>query len=94
MYAGKIVETGLTADIMNRPLHPYTKALLDSVPQPGSRGTQLRSIEGQPPDPIDLPESCAFAERCSMAQDRCFKESPEEIKIDENHYVRCFHVGK
>lgn len=93
MYAGKIVETGSTLDIMQRPIHPYTIALLESVPQPGSRETRLRSIEGQPPDPVDLPPSCSFAVRCSRAGDRCFKESPSEVKIDDNHYVSCFNVG-
>jgi oligopeptide/dipeptide ABC transporter ATP-binding protein len=93
MYAGKIVETGPTLDIMQRPVHPYTIALLDSVPRPGSRGTRLRSIEGQPPDPVDLPPNCSFAIRCSRADDRCFKEYPSEVKIDDNHYVSCFHVG-
>lgn len=92
MYAGKIVETGPTLDIMQRPIHPYTIALLESVPQPGSRGTRLRSIEGQPPDPVDLPPGCTFAVRCSRAEDRCFKEYPSETKIDDNHYVSCFHA--
>jgi oligopeptide/dipeptide ABC transporter ATP-binding protein len=92
MYAGRIVETGPTLDIMQRPVHPYTIALLDSVPQPGTRGTLLRSIEGQPPDPVGLPPGCTFAERCSKAEDRCFKEYPSEVKIDNNHYVSCFHV--
>lgn len=92
MYAGKIVETGPTLDIMQKPRHPYTIALLDSIPQPGSKGTLLRSIEGQPPDPVDLPPSCTFAVRCSRADDRCFKEYPSEAKIDDNHYVSCFHA--
>jgi oligopeptide/dipeptide ABC transporter ATP-binding protein len=92
MYAGRIVETGPTLDIMQKPIHPYTIALLDSVPQPGSRGTRLRSIEGQPPDPVDLPPNCTFAARCPRADDRCFKEYPGEVKIDENRYVSCFHA--
>ncbi len=92
MYAGKIVETGLTEDIMQRSLHPYTRALLDSVPSPSSTGTRLRSIEGQPPDPVDLPPGCSFAPRCSRAAERCFKEYPGETKIDDDHYVRCFHA--
>ncbi len=92
MYAGKIVEAGPTIDIMQKPRHPYTFALLDSVPKLGSRGTLLRTIEGQPPEPVDLPPSCAFAVRCPMAKDRCFKENPEEVRIDDNHYVSCFHV--
>lgn len=93
MYAGKIVETGPTRDIMERPAHPYTMALLDSVPRPGSKGTQLRSIEGQPPDPVNLPANCSFAVRCSRSDDRCFKKCPDEVKIDDNHYVSCFHAG-
>jgi oligopeptide/dipeptide ABC transporter ATP-binding protein len=93
MYAGRIVETGPMLDIMRRPMHPYTIALLESVPRPGSRGTELRSIEGQPPDPVDLPPTCSFAVRCSRADDRCSKERPSEVEIDDNHYVSCFQVG-
>ncbi len=92
MYAGKIVETGLTLDIMEKPMHPYTVALLDSVPKPGSKGTHLRSIEGQPPDPVNLPPNCSFAVRCSRADERCSKESPKEIKINDHHYVSCFYA--
>jgi oligopeptide/dipeptide ABC transporter ATP-binding protein len=93
MYAGKIVETGPTLDLMHKPMHPYTSALLESVPQPGSRGKQLRSIEGQPPDPVNLPPNCTFAIRCSKADGRCHKEYPGELKVGENHYVSCFHAG-
>lgn len=93
MYAGKVVETGPTLDTMQKPMHPYTMALLNSVPRPGSKGTRLRSIKGQPPDPVNLPPNCSFAIRCSRADDRCFKEYPDEVKIDDNHYVSCFHAG-
>ena len=92
MYAGKIIETGPTLEVMQKPSHPYTVALLNSIPKPGSRGTQLRSIEGQPPDPVDLPLGCPFAVRCSRAKDRCLKEFPEEAQIGENHYVSCFYA--
>jgi len=93
MYAGKIVETGPTIDVMEKPLHPYTMALLDAVPRPGSRGTLLRSIEGQPPDPVNLPATCSFAVRCSRAAERCTKEVPGETKISDDHYVSCFYAG-
>jgi oligopeptide/dipeptide ABC transporter ATP-binding protein len=95
MYAGKIMETAPTLDIMQRPVHPYTVALLESVPKPGSRGAKLRSIEGNPPDPVDLKPGCAFAPRCSSAaaDQRCFTEDPSEVKIDDNHYVSCFHAS-
>ncbi len=92
MYAGKIVETGPARDILQRPVHPYTMALLDSVPRPGSRGKRLRSIEGQPPDPVNLPSNCSFAVRCNRADPKCFNEVPDTIKISENHSVSCCHV--
>jgi len=92
MYAGRIIETGPTSVIMQRPMHPYTNALIESVPKPGSKGTQLRSIEGQPPDPVNLAPGCSFSVRCSRASDRCFKEYPAEVKKSDDHFVSCFHV--
>jgi len=92
MYAGKIIETGPTSVIMQSPMHPYTNALIESVPKPGSKGTELRSIEGQPPDPVNLTTGCSFAVRCSRASERCFKEYPAEIKKSDAHSVSCFHV--
>jgi oligopeptide/dipeptide ABC transporter ATP-binding protein len=92
MYAGRIIETGPTSVIMQRPMHPYTNALIESVPKPGSKGTLLRSIEGQPPDPVNLSPGCSFAVRCSRASDRCFKEYPAEVKESDDHFVSCFHV--
>ncbi len=64
MYAGKIVETGTTTEIFDNPLHPYTKALLDALPERRAHGEALRTIPGMVPIPIDLPESCYFADRC------------------------------
>jgi len=93
MYAGRIVEYGPTSEVMHTPKHPYTIALLDAVPQPGSKGSLLKAIEGQPPDPVDLPPNCRFAVRCSRATDECYKSYPEEIKINDKHYVSCFHVN-
>ncbi len=93
MYAGKIVETGPTQDTMLKPMHPYTKALLESVPRPGLKGTRLHSIQGQPPDPVNLPPNCSFALRCPRADEKCFTECPDETKIDDGHHVRCFHAG-
>jgi oligopeptide/dipeptide ABC transporter ATP-binding protein len=92
MYAGKIVESGNTTNIMQRPRHPYTKALINSVPQPGSKGKKLASIDGQPPDPVNLPPSCSFALRCPRSKDKCFKEPPIEVQVNNNHYVSCFYA--
>jgi len=92
MYAGKIVETGKTADVMQKPVHPYTVALLDAVPKPGSKGTQLSSIEGQPPDPVNLPNCCAFAVRCSRANEKCKQSYPPEVQVGNDRSVSCFRV--
>jgi oligopeptide/dipeptide ABC transporter ATP-binding protein len=92
MYAGRIVETGPTLEVMQKPRHPYTVALLDSLPKPDSRGTRLRSIEGQPPDPVNLPPSCTFAPRCTKVKDRCLKEYPAEVKIHDDYFVSCLYV--
>lgn len=77
MYAGRIVESGAADPIFYETGHPYTRALLDSIPRLDSQtGTALKPIEGQPPDLKELGESCAFADRCERAQDKCFQERP------------------
>ena len=77
MYAGRLVETGATGELYARPLHPYTRGLLASVPTlAGDPTARLATIEGQPHDLIDLPGGCAFAERCPLAAERCRAELP------------------
>ncbi|MGB1238205.1 MAG: ABC transporter ATP-binding protein [Pseudomonadales bacterium] len=71
MYAGEMVEYAPIDSLFNRPQHPYTRALLQSTPQLGSRGEALQQIEGMPPDLARLPDGCAFAPRCHYAQDIC-----------------------
>ena len=93
MYAGRIVETGPTRGLMEKPAHPYTRALLDSVPKPGSKTARLYSIKGEPPNPVDLPPGCAFAPRCPKVTPECLKEYPEELNIDSNRLVSCYHAG-
>jgi oligopeptide/dipeptide ABC transporter ATP-binding protein len=76
MYAGRIVETGSVSDIFHRPAHPYTQALLRSVPAVGAQLTRLVGIDGQPPDPFGRPKGCAFAPRCPVRQERCDTDPP------------------
>jgi len=79
MYLGRIVEHGTTDEVFNHPRHPYTQALLSAVPieDPDERGQNLRiRLEGDLPDPVDLPSGCAFRTRCPIAQDRCAAELP------------------
>jgi oligopeptide transport system ATP-binding protein len=77
MYAGRIVETGLADDLLVRPAHPYTEALLRAMPQAGDADEDLPAIPGGPPDPMRLPPGCSFAPRCRWAVDRCRVERPE-----------------
>ena len=71
MYAGRIVEQGTVFDVLTHPRHPYTQGLLDSVPSRSARGAPLRQIPGMPPSVLDLPEGCAFRERCDRATGVC-----------------------
>lgn len=91
MYAGRIVESGVSADIYHRPRHPYTRGLLKSVPrldQP--RGERLIPIVGHPPDMTQLGAGCAFLPRCPYAVDRCQHERPDLELVDDGHSSACW----
>jgi peptide/nickel transport system ATP-binding protein len=89
MYAGRIVEAGATQDVIDRPLHPYTRGLMGSVPSHNRRGSRLTQIPGLPPSLIHLPTGCAFHPRCARASAQC-REEPEERPVDGRR-LRCFH---
>ena len=76
MYAGQVVETGPTAEVVANPRHPYTKGLLASIPRPALRGQPIQPIMGQVPDLIGMPAQCRFHSRCPMAIDACLKTIP------------------
>jgi oligopeptide/dipeptide ABC transporter ATP-binding protein len=94
MYAGRIVENGPVRDIFNSPSHPYTRALIDSVPKLEERTDRLYSIEGQPPLLSNLPEGCRFADRCEYARDRCISEYPVSFTIKEGHTADCWRLDE
>jgi peptide/nickel transport system ATP-binding protein len=88
MYAGRVVESGNAADVLDRPLHPYTAGLIGSVPSRNRRGQKLRQIAGMTPSLLSLPAGCAFRSRCVRADAACEQQPPE---VGAEHSVRCFH---
>ena len=91
MYAGKIVETADVRELFNHPSHPYTQALMKSVPKVEEKVEMLVSIEGQPPPLHNLPPGCIFAPRCPDTGDRCRSEYPPTVEIDREHAVSCWN---
>jgi oligopeptide/dipeptide ABC transporter ATP-binding protein len=92
MYAGRFVETAPTRDIFKAPKHPYTAALISSVPNLDRKDERLFSIEGQPPSMMRLPPGCRFSPRCTVAMDICKQQDPPEVKLSDNHTVTCWRV--
>jgi oligopeptide/dipeptide ABC transporter ATP-binding protein len=94
MYAGHIVETGGVHEIFARPLHPYTRALLASVPSPEDDGSaRLETIEGSVPLPHELPPGCLFGPRCAMRiEELCNAGMPASKQVRDTHQVRCFRA--
>ena len=90
MYLGQIVEEGTVDDIFDRPLHPYTKGLMDSIPKLDSdKGERLHMIKGTVPLLSQIPEGCRFAPRCPYAAAQCFKQMPGLHEINGTQKVRC-----
>ena len=90
MYAGRMVEAGPVKQIYNTPAHPYTRALLESIPRLGDSRQRLTAIDGQPPDPSALPPGCAFHPRCPKVMDRCRSEAPPEFRVADSQTSRCW----
>ena len=92
MYGGIIVEEGTVDEIFYSPKHPYTKALLKSIPHPEHpKGEKLVGIDGAPPSLYQLPKGCPFAERCEYATEKCMAEIPVFEMYSETHKAKCFY---
>ncbi len=89
MYAGRIMEYGPIDAIFSRLRHPYTKGLLDSIPQLKEKKKRLDAIPGQVPDPMNLPMGCKFHPRCYLVIEECKKEEPPLFQVNGDHFSRC-----
>ena len=93
MYAGRIVECGPVKQIFEAPSHPYTRALIASVPKMTGAAGRLTTIEGQPPSLMDLPVGCRFASRCALVEQRCLDAYPGSVRVGEEHTADCWKVA-
>lgn len=93
MYLGRIVETASRDDLFSRPQHPYTRALLSSVPEPDVNVRRERIVlKGEVPNAANPPSGCAFHPRCPLASDRCAKEAPEFREVKPEHFASCHFI--
>jgi len=92
MYSGQIVEYAPTANIINEPLHPYTKALISAIPHAGENKGQRTILKGDVPSPSNPPSGCRFNPRCPIAVQKCTTDTPRLEKKGENHFAACHLV--
>jgi oligopeptide/dipeptide ABC transporter ATP-binding protein len=94
MYAGRVVESGTTAAVLSRPSHPYTMGLCKAFPDLHGSGGTLVPIEGTPPDLVDPPVGCAFADRCPFMEPPCRAEAPPLLEIEPGRRAACRRVAE
>jgi oligopeptide/dipeptide ABC transporter ATP-binding protein len=93
MYAGRIVECGPVEQVFDNPSHPYTQALIASVPKMTGTTGRLYTIEGQPPSLLDLPAGCRFAPRCPHAAQACRDAYPDAVAVGTDHTAACWRLA-
>jgi peptide/nickel transport system ATP-binding protein len=95
MYVGKLVEMAATEELYYNPLHPYTEALMSSVPKPDPRAVKRRIVlEGEVADPANPPSGCYFHPRCRYCIDQCKVEEPELVELQPDHFVKCHRASE
>ncbi|OFW03106.1 MAG: peptide ABC transporter ATP-binding protein [Acidobacteria bacterium RIFCSPLOWO2_12_FULL_59_11] len=90
MYAGRVVEYALTEELFSNSRHPYTLALLETLPRPGEAGHNVRPIPGAPPDLMQLPPGCSFYDRCPFHEQHCLEEAPPLLPVGKDHLASCW----
>ena len=94
MYMGNIVESGSIEEVLRSPAHPYTKALLNSIPVLGrGKNQEIKPIRGSTPDPLNRPKGCQFMPRCDFSDDKCLTV-PLAVELSETHTTRCWYSDK
>ena len=91
MYAFELHELGPTREIIGNSYHPYTRALLNATPNIETPIEEMQPIEGQSPDPVNVPAGCSYHQRCPLATDRCVENDPSLVEATGNHQVKCFY---
>ena len=91
MYAFELIEVGERNEILQNPSHPYTRALLNAVPNMNTSVDQMQPIAGSAPDPVNVPEGCSYHPRCPLADDHCRSDDPDLLDISETHTAACFY---
>ncbi|WP_435102955.1 ABC transporter ATP-binding protein [Halarchaeum sp. P4] len=94
MYAFEFVEVGPTRELLLDAAHPYTRALLRSVPNVDTKIEEMEAIEGASPDPVNIPQGCSYHPRCPLADDRCEANDPEMHAADPGHEAACYYVDE
>ena len=93
MYLGRVVELGPTVEVLKAPRHPYTQALVSVAPVPNPRKRRQRMIlQGEVPNPIEVPSGCRFHPRCPLAEERCKQIDPPFVPISPDHKAACLLI--
>ena len=89
MYGGKVQEIATVEELFKNPLHPYTKALMNSIPHMERKTKRLKALKGMVPSILNMPIGCKFCTRCDFVEDKCKDAEPELIEMNDGHFVRC-----